>query len=138
MTINDEAHWLAQRDKLDRRIRRVIVEELRDKSEVTTPSTVPDAIRRRQCENLERALAKAAADALRPPPVAPSILPEPLRTRQRAEVTLMPKEAFAVEPVIVNPYAAAVIEALNYGAGPNGVGGVLPAPSNIPAGGAKK
>ena len=56
----------------------------------------------------------------------------------RSEVTLMPKEAFSVEPIILNPFAATIAEALNTPAGPNGVGGVLPSPTNVPTGGAQK
>lgn len=57
---------------------------------------------------------------------------------RRADVTMMPKEAFAVEPIILAPFAAPIAEAENYGAGPNGVGGVQPAATRLPTGGASK
>lgn len=57
----------------------------------------------------------------------------------RADVTLMPKEAFQPEPIILAPYAAAVAQAVNQNggaAGPNGVGGIISPPPVIPTGGA--
>lgn len=57
---------------------------------------------------------------------------------RRADVTLMPKEAFAVEPIILAPFAVPIKEAETYDAGANGVGGVQPAPTKTPTGGATK
>lgn len=59
----------------------------------------------------------------------------------RADVTLMPQQAFQVEPIILAPYAADVAQAVNQNggaAGPNGVGGILPQPARTPTGGALK
>ncbi len=57
----------------------------------------------------------------------------------RAEVTLMPQQAFAVEPIILNPFAAQIAEALNHpAAGNTPRGTVAQGSAPIPTGGASK
>ncbi len=59
----------------------------------------------------------------------------------RAEVELMPKEAFLVEPIILNPYATGIVEAQNQQSGAAGgrqPTGAVQTPAAIPTGGASK